>query len=107
MPRSIASGSRKIAFHQSEYSSQCAVGVTHSSCALSSDHRWLDSRMPRAWPSAAARIQPVTPPIFMTSGIMKSDAPASIACCMSSVPHQFSPHWIGVRASRAISAWPA
>ena len=29
--------------------------------------------------SAAARSQPVTPPIFITSGIMKSDANASMA----------------------------
>jgi hypothetical protein len=32
------------------------------------------------------------PPIFITSGMTKSDACASMACCMSNVPHQFSPH---------------
>ena len=41
---------------------------------------------------AAALNQPVTPPIFITSGITRSDACASMACSMSNVPHQFSPH---------------
>ena len=44
-----------------------------------------------ATPSAAPRIQPVTPPIFITSSIMKSEALASMAFCMSPIPHQFSP----------------
>ena len=35
---------------------------------------------------------PVTPPIFITSGITRSEAPASSAWRRSSTPHQFSPH---------------
>lgn len=42
--------------------------------------------------------------IFMTSGIMQSEARASMACCISSTPHQFSPHGTGVLASRETSA---
>jgi len=107
MPFSIRSGSARMGFHQSAYSSQCAVGVQHRRRALISGQRWLDTRIPFACASVAALSQPLTPPIFITSGIRKSDACASMACSMSNVPHQFSPHWIGVRASRATSACPA
>lgn len=92
MPLSTRSGSARMGFHQSAYSSQCAVGVQHSRRALISGHRWLDTRRPFACASVAALSQPVTPPIFITSGMTKSDARASMACCMSNVPHQFSPH---------------
>ena len=34
IPFSICSGSRSTGFHQSAYSSQCAVGVAHNNCAL-------------------------------------------------------------------------
>ena len=67
-------------------SSQCAVGVQQRSCALIPGHRWLETRMPFACASAAALIQPVTPPIFMTSGMTLSDAPASNACWRSWTP---------------------
>ena len=59
-----------IGLNHSAYSSQWAVGVTHSKWVLISMKRWFESRMPCASPSAAARSQPVTPPIFITSGIM-------------------------------------
>ena len=39
MPSRTTSGSAMTSFHQSAYSSQCAVGVTASSCALISGHR--------------------------------------------------------------------
>ena len=39
MPSLMRRGSARIGFHQSAYSSQCAVGVTDSSCALISGHR--------------------------------------------------------------------
>ena len=39
MPSLMRRGSFRIGFHQSAYSSQCAVGVTDSSCALISGHR--------------------------------------------------------------------
>ena len=55
----------------------------------------METRTLFAWASAAARSQPVTPPIFMTSGMIKSDALASSACWRSTTPHQFSPHCIG------------
>ena len=74
MPFSIRSGSAKMGFHQSAYSSQCAVGVQHRRRALISGQRWLDTHMPFACASAAALSQPLTPPIFITSGITKSDA---------------------------------
>ena len=38
-PLSIRIGFFRIGFHQSLYSSQCAVGVQHSNCALISGHR--------------------------------------------------------------------
>ena len=104
VPFSTRNGSASTGFHQSAYSSQCAVGVQHRRCALISGQRWVDMGIPFACASAAALSHPVTPPIFITSGMTKSDACASMACCMSSVPHQFSPHWIGVRASRATNA---
>jgi len=54
------------------------------------------------WKSAAsfdaARSQPLTPPIFMASGMPRSVAPAARHFAISCVPHQFSPIWIGVRA---------
>ena len=56
---------------------------------------------------AAARSHPLTPPIRITSGIPKSDAPLASDCCMSRAPHQFSPIWIGVRASRLMMALPS
>lgn len=107
MPFSIRSDSARMGLHHSAYSSQCAVGVQHRRRALISGQRWLDTRIPFTCASVAALSQPATPPIFITSGITKSDACASMASCMSNVPHQFSPHWIGVRALRATSAYCA
>ena len=95
MPFSTRSGSARMGFHQSAYSSQCAVGVQHRRRALISGQRWLDTRILFACASVAALSQPVTPPIFITSSITKSDACASMACSRSNVPQQFSPHWIG------------
>src|ERR1700683_4654728 len=46
MPDSIPSGSATIIFHQSVYSSQCAVGVTQSNCQLISGQRWLYTGRP-------------------------------------------------------------
>ena len=54
-----------------------------------------------------ARSQPVTPPIFMTSSMMQSEAPASSALARSPGPHIFSPIWMGVFSACAMRAWPA
>ena len=54
MPFSIRSGSARMGFHQSAYSSQCAVGVQHRRRALISGQRWLDTRIPFACASVAA-----------------------------------------------------
>jgi hypothetical protein len=52
--------------------------------------------------SAIAQSQPVMPPIFMMSGMARSEASASIACAMSARNQQFSPVWIGIgEAARA------
>jgi len=88
MPFSIWSGSARMGFHQSAYSLQCAVGVQHRRRALISGHRWLETRSPFVCASAAALSQPVTPPIIITSGMTKSEAGASMACCRSRIPHQ-------------------
>ena len=53
-----------------------------------------------------APIQPVTPPIFIRSGMAKSLAPAAIALAMSATNHQFSPVWIGAGDAARIAAWP-
>ena len=94
--------------NQSAYSSQCAVGVAASRCALTSDEQVARHRAGRPPPRcAAARCHPVTPPIFIASGMTWSLAPAAIALASSCGPHQFSPAWIGVAAARATSAMPA
>src|SRR5439155_20689287 len=67
---------------QSTYSSQCAVGVTQSKCALTSENTWVDISMPAACANDAARSQPVTPPMRCTSGITKSQASAESADCI-------------------------
>src|ERR1700736_2269738 len=54
---------------RSRYSSQCAVGVTGSRWALVSMKMWLDIGSDAASARAAARSQPVMPPIFITSGM--------------------------------------
>jgi hypothetical protein len=41
----MRSGSFSSGFHQSAYSSQWAVVVAHSNCALISGQRWLERRM--------------------------------------------------------------
>ena len=46
----------------SRYSSQCAVGVTASRCALASTKMWLETGRLAASARPAARNQPVTPP---------------------------------------------
>src|ERR1700722_14872886 len=46
-PSAIASGSARIAFAQSTYSSQCAVGVAASRWALASGNRCDDISTPR------------------------------------------------------------
>jgi hypothetical protein len=51
--------------------------------------------------------QPVTPPIFIRSGMARSQAPASMAWAMSQVNHQFSPVWMGTGEARRTRAWPA
>ena len=56
---------------------------------------------------AAARCQPVTPPIFMASGMPKSEAPAATQTAISCGPHQFSPIWMRERVRVRIWAWPA
>jgi hypothetical protein len=55
-------GCCRIASAQSTYSTQCAVGVTHRSCALTSGIRCEDISIPCAAAMPAACIQPVTPP---------------------------------------------
>jgi len=54
-------------------------GVTASIWALASANKWLDIGIDAAsaWP--ATRIQPLTPPTFIRSGIMKSLAPTAMA----------------------------
>src|SRR6266511_2154907 len=69
-PSTTRSGCSMMGLNHSAYSSQWAVGVAHRRWVLTSMKRWFESRMEWASPSAAARSQPVTPPIFMTSGIM-------------------------------------
>ena len=49
-------------------------GVTARRWALASMKRWLEHGTPAAWARAAARSQPVTPPICWTSGMTRSVA---------------------------------
>jgi hypothetical protein len=41
-PAFTSRGFSSIGFHQSEYSSQCAMGEVASNCALTSGQRWFD-----------------------------------------------------------------
>ena len=72
------------------------VGVAAMRCALTSGNRCVDIGMPAASARAAACIHPVTPPIFIASGMPRSDAPKLRHTAISLGPHQFSPIWIGV-----------
>ena len=74
--------------------------------ALTSMKRWLEHGVPAACASAAARNQPVTPPICCGSGITRSEAPSDSASSISYTPLKFSPIWIGVVTCVAISAAP-
>ena len=56
--------------------------------------------------SAAARSQPLTPPIARV-GHRQSQAPAARLRPISCGPHQFSPIWIGTAHFARIVAWPA
>ena len=63
------SGSARTGSAQSTYSSQWQVGVTASRWQLTSGNRCDDISRPAACASAAARIQPVTPPMRCASGM--------------------------------------
>ena len=60
-------------------SSQSQVDVTASTWALASTNKWLDTGMEAARARPMTLSQPVMPPIFMRSGIMRSQAPALMA----------------------------
>ena len=68
-PSTICSGSSTILSAQSTYSRKWQVGVAASRCALTSGNRCDDISMRWAAASAAARSQPVTPPMRSRSGI--------------------------------------
>ena len=51
------------------------VGVAASRWTLTSGNRWVETGMPAASASADAFSQPLTPPIFIASGMPRSDAP--------------------------------
>jgi hypothetical protein len=53
------------------------VGVAPSRCTLSSGKAWLETGSPARSASAAARSQPLTPPIFIALSIAWSEAPAA------------------------------
>jgi hypothetical protein len=59
----------RIGSAKSMYSSQWQVGVTAKRWELNSGKMWLDTGKPATSVKVAIRSQPVTPPIFMTSGI--------------------------------------
>ena len=62
--------------------------------------------MPADSASAAACSQPLTPPIFIASGMPRSDAPAARLAVISLGPHQFSPIWIGTFDRARTRAYP-
>ena len=69
--------------------------------------RWLETGTAAASACPIARSHPVMPPIFMTSGMQRSHAPAARARAMSWPNHQFSPVWIGTGDFSRTRAWPA
>lgn len=83
------------------------VGVTFIRCTLASMKMCDDIGTRCAAAIAAARCQPVTPPIFIASGMHRSTAPAASARCIEAGPHQFSPPCTGTARRRASSASPA
>ena len=106
LPPTGRSGSASTAPARSSHSSQCAVGVTGSRCALASTKMWLDTGSDAASACPIALSHPVIPPIFITSSIARSDAPAAIAFAMSRGNHQFSPVCTRIGEAARTRAWP-
>ena len=95
-----------MAAPKSMNSSQSQVGVTASTWALASMNKWLDTGMDAARAKPMTLSQPVMPPIFMRSGIMRSQAPALRACSAARGNHQFSPVWMGTGLAARTRACP-
>ncbi len=72
-------------------SSQTQVGVTASTWELASINKWLDTGTDAARTMPITLSQPEILPIFIRSGIIKSQAPALNTCSAPRGNHQFSP----------------
>ncbi len=68
--------------------------------------RWLETGTPAAGRLRPTLVQPVTPPIFIRSGMAKSQAPSAKASAAPCGSHQFSPVWIGTGEAARTAAWP-
>ncbi len=75
----------------SSHSSQCRFEVAASKWALASTKIWLLTGIPAAAASAVARVHPVTPPIFIRSGIKRDEALSRIDRAKWLGPQSFSP----------------